>query len=143
MPGWWITDNRRNETVKVEKDPLAPVSFISMFRTVLQDWEEERLIDSSMPSAMKMTKALWGNCNGWSPYCDLSLVAHVTPDKIIHAIKGYIGEFHNRDAWLVMDEWVRKMGVTAKSQFPDIYEILDTFESVIYNDARPDLDYDD
>ncbi len=42
-----------------------------------------------------------------------------------------------------MDEWVRKMGVTAKSQFPDIYEILDTFESVIYNDARPDLDYDD
>ena len=122
-------------------NPPTSLYFRSFFRNLLQDWEEEREKDSSLASAEDLTKRLWGNCDGWTPYFDLTMASNVTPDNIIYAIENYIAEFHNRDAWDVMDAWVKNFEGKANLEHPDLSEVIETFESVIYCESRPDLDF--
>ena len=95
---------------------------------------------SIITAAEDLTKRLWGNSDGWTPYMDLSMVRKVTPDKIIEAIDVFISEYHDPSAWNVMDAWARNWAVKPDFAYSDLWEIVDVFEGVIYNDARPDLD---
>ena len=114
--------------------------FRSVFRKLLQEWQEEQQNDPSLPAAEELTERLWGDSDGWTPYMDLSIVKNITPDKIITAIEMFISEYHDSSAWDVMDAWVRQWPTHTEHTYWDLWGIVEMFESVIYNDYRPDLE---
>ncbi|MDA3970513.1 MAG: hypothetical protein PF442_04115 [Desulfobulbaceae bacterium] len=132
------------------QDPQKPIAeakksikplpeFSTVFETLLEEWEDDRKNDDSLPSAVSITSTLWGNKDSWTPYCYLD--DEDSPSSIISAIRGYISEFHNSDAWGVMDRWIQPMSGSGDTRdYPSIDVIIETFESVIYYEARPDLD---
>jgi len=124
-----------------EQELLKPTNFKSIFRNILEKWEKEKVVDPSLPAAEDLTKRLWGNSDGCTPYMDLSMVKKVTPDKIINAIDMFISEYHDSSAWNVMDAWIRNWAVESDFTYSDLCKIVEVFEGVVYNDARPDLDY--
>jgi hypothetical protein len=117
------------------------IHFRSILRELLQSWQEEHQADPSLPAAEDLTKRLWGNADGWTPYMDLTMVNKITPGKIVDAIEMFVSEYHDSSAWDVMDAWIEKWSADSKPTHSDLWQIVEVFESVIYQQERPDLDY--
>lgn len=128
------------------KEPQMPqlrqgvghLNFRSVFRKLLVEYDQEREKDPTLPEAMDITKPLWGNIDGCSPYVDLTMISKPSPDKIINGIEMYIAEYHCSEVWNVMDAWVGKWSAY-DLWYCSLDEVIEEFENAIYSDSRPDL----
>ena len=116
----------------------SELKFVDFFIDLLEEYEIERKIDTSLKSISDLTKPLWGGLEDQTPY--IYLEKNSNSIQIIEAIEGYVSEYQNGSAWEIMDAMVQKMTYFELKNL-DIYEVIDIFDGVIHNEARPDLDY--
>jgi len=140
LPEQYAPSNREEDDIfeEVENNILSHINFKDLFFCLLEDWEMERRFDKELSPISNLTKILWGGEEDQTPY--IYLERDATPDQIIEAIIGYISEFQNQGAWEIMDAMVQKRTYFELKNL-DIFEVIDIFDGVIHNDARPDLDY--